>query len=102
MPRKKSQPEPKIWVATAEAIEARGVGLQQLDIDQLAANVSLFVEQMGGLLKNTPEKLGKFQFVEFEVHADISGEGQLTLLGTGAKVGAAGGIKFVFRRSPAE
>jgi len=101
MPRKKSQSQSKIWVATTQAVQARGAGLKQLDIDQLAVSVRLFVQQMGGVLKNTPEQLGKFQFVEFEVHADVTGEGQLALLGTGAKVGATGGIKFVFRRLPA-
>jgi hypothetical protein len=100
MPKRKAQPQSTIWVATAEAVEMRGGRIRQLDVDQLAVNINLFVEQMGSVLKNTPEKLGKFQFAEFEVHADITAEGQLALLGTGGKLGVMGGLKFMFRRLP--
>jgi len=102
MPKKKPQSKSTIWVATAEPVGLRGSRLQQLNVDQVAVNVNLFLGQMGNVLKSTPEKLGKFQFVEFEVYAEISGEGQLVLLGTGGKAGATGGLKFVFRRVAAQ
>jgi len=50
-------------------------------------------------LEKTPEKLGKFQFEEFEVYAEITGKGTLAILGTGGEIGATGGLRFVFRRS---
>jgi hypothetical protein len=88
-----------IWVVTGESIVTRGGGLKQLKIEELSININLFIEQMGNLLENTPQKLGKFQFEEFEVYAEVTGKGSLAILGTGGEVGATGGLRFVFRRS---
>jgi hypothetical protein len=91
-----------MWVVTSETIATRGNGgLKQLKVEELSVNVNLFLEQMGGILEKTPEKLGKFHFDEFEVYAEVTGKGTLTLLGTGGEVGATGGLRFVFRRSSA-
>jgi hypothetical protein len=97
--KKKTSSKSSLWVATAESTSVRGGFIKQIDVDQVAVNVNLFLTQMSGVLGNTPEKLGKFHLDEFEVHADISAEGQLVLLGTGGKAGITGGLKFVFRRS---
>lgn len=90
-----------IWVVTSEPIATRGGRRQAkpLKVEWLAENVNLFISQMGSLLDQTPEKVGKFQFEELEVHAEISGKGTLMLFGTGGEVGATGGLRFVFRRS---
>ncbi len=88
-----------LWVATSESVEMRGDQFQELDVDQFAVNVNVFLAQMGTVLQKAPEKMGKFQFVEFEVSAEISAEGQVILMGAGGKVGATGGIKFVFRKA---
>ncbi len=90
-----------IWVVTSEPIATRG-GRQSkpLRVEVLADNVNLFIGQMGAILEKTPEKVGKFHFEELEVHAEISGKGTLTLFGTGGEIGATGGLRFVFRRSP--
>lgn len=89
-----------IFVVTADA--ARGGGLRsRLKIEELSANVNQFLEQLGMLLGKTPERVGAFQFMEFEVHAEVSAKGTLALLGTGGEAGATGGLKFVFRRPPA-
>ena len=48
-------------------------------------NINLFIEQMGIVLEKTPEKLGKFQFDEFEVHADITAQGTIAVLGSGVQ-----------------
>ena len=66
---------------------------------QCNVKVYIFIEQMGSILEKTPEKVGKFHFDEFEVSAEITGKGSLAILGTGAEVGATGGLRFVFRRS---
>jgi len=91
-----------IWVVTSEPIATRGGGRQSkpLRVEVLADNVNLFIGQMGAILEKTPEKVGKFHFEELEVHAEISGKGTLTLFGTGGEIGATGGLRFVFRRSP--
>lgn len=54
---------------------------------------------MGTVLENTPDKLGKFQFDEFEIHADISADRTIAVLGSGVHAGVTGGLKFTFRRS---
>jgi hypothetical protein len=91
-----------LWVVTSEPIATRGTGIKQakpLKVEVLAENVNLFIGQMGTILENTPEKLGKFNFEELEVHAEINGKGTVSLLGTGGEIGAAGGLRFVFRRT---
>src|SRR5437588_9485431 len=91
-----------IFVVTSEAVEATRGGPKQtrpLKVGDLAVNINLFIEQIGGILETTPEKLGKFQFEELEVHAEITGKGSIALLGTGGELGAAGGLRFTFRRS---
>ena len=95
----------EILVVTSEITESTRGGPKQakaLKVEELTVNVNLFIEQIGSILKNTPEKLGKFHFEELEVHAEITGKGTIALFGTGGELGAAGGLKFTFRRSPVE
>jgi len=89
-----------ILVVTSDSVVTRGGGVKPLEVDKLSVNINLFIEQMGSLLEKTPEKLGKFHFDEFEVHAEVTGKGTLAILGTGGEIGATGGLRFVFRRSP--
>jgi hypothetical protein len=87
-----------IIVVTSEEGMVRGGTSRRLNAEELSVNVNLFLEQMSGVLEKAPTQIGKFQFAEFEVHADITAKGSLALLGTGGEVGASGGLKFVFRR----
>jgi hypothetical protein len=90
-----------IMVVAADPGTVRGrMPPTKLNVDELSVNVSLFLEQMGSVLDKAPESLGSLQFVEFEVSAEISAKGTLSLLGSGGEAGATGGIKFVFRRAP--
>ncbi|GIL15503.1 MAG: hypothetical protein BroJett039_06760 [Chloroflexota bacterium] len=77
----------------------RGGNLRELKVEELSVNVTLFLEQMDRVLSKTPERLGEFQFVEFEVSAEVTAKGMLAILGTGGEAGATGGLKFVFRRA---
>jgi hypothetical protein len=91
-----------IWVVTSEPIATRGTGIKQakpLKVEVLAENINLFIGQMGTVLEKTPEKLGKFNFEELEVYAEITGKGTISLFGTGGEIGATGGLRFVFRRT---
>jgi hypothetical protein len=88
-----------IWVVTGENVATRSGGMKQLKVEELTLNVNLFIEQMGSILEKTPEKVGKFQFDEFEVSAEITGKGSLAILGTGGEIGVTGGFRFVFRRA---
>ena len=91
-----------IWVVISESIATRGTGTKQakpLKVDVLAENINVFIGQMGTILEKTPEKLGKFNFEELEVHAEVNGKGSIMLFGIGGEVGATGGLRFVFRRT---
>lgn len=88
-----------ILVMTGEATLTRGGGVQQLEVEKLAVNVNLFVQQLGKVLESTPEKLGNFSFDEFEIHAEISADGTIAVLGSGVHAGVGGGLRFVFRRA---
>lgn len=89
-----------IWIVTSEVVATRGGGrLKQQNVDELSVNINVFLEQMGSVLEKTPEKIGKFHFDEFEVHAEVTSQGTLAVLGTGLQAGVAGGLRFVFRRS---
>ena len=88
-----------IWIITGESAATRGGRLKQQNIDELSVSINLFLEQIGNVLEKTPEKLGKFHFEEFEVHAEVTAQGTIAVLGTGLQAGATGGLRFVFRRS---
>lgn len=94
----------EILILTGDPVAnaTRGAGAQHLKIDELIVNVNIFVQQMGKVLENTPEKVGKFHFDEFEIYADITADGKIALLGTGVQAGASAGMHFTFRRSMPE
>ena len=88
-----------IWIVTSEPTATRGGGrLKQQNVDELSVNINLFLEQMGNVLEKTPDKIGKFHFQEFEVHAEVTAQGTIAVLGTGLQASATGGLRFVFRR----
>ncbi len=89
-----------IWVVTGDSIAmTRGGGTKQLKVEELSININLFLEQIGNILEKTPEKVGKFRLDEFEVHAEITAQGTIAVLGTGVQAGGSGGLRFVFRHS---
>lgn len=69
-----------------------------LQVDELAVNVNLFLDNMQSVLEETPEKVGKFQLTEVSVSAEITGEGKVVLCGVGGEIGVSGGLEFVFKR----
>lgn len=71
----------------------------EIDVDQLAVNINLFLDQMGKVVTKTPDTVGKFQLAEIQVSAEITGKGQIVLWGVGGEIGGGGGIKFVFKKS---
>jgi translation initiation factor 2 beta subunit (eIF-2beta)/eIF-5 len=78
----------------------RKVTETKVEIEKLSNHIDNFIKQIGKSLEKTPDKIGDFQFVELEVHAEISAKGTLKLMGTGIETGTTGGLKFVFRRLP--
>jgi hypothetical protein len=93
--------EDTILIITGDQVGTRAGGFKSLKVEELAANVRLFIKQIGHVLEQTPKTLGDFHFEELEISAEITAKGSLAILGTGGEVGGTGGLRFVFRRSPA-
>lgn len=97
---KQTQGAEKIWVVVNDDMAiTRGGGPKQLPVQELTVNITNFLEQISVVLDNTPETLGKFHLDELEIHAEITAQGAIALLGTGLQAGTSGGLRFVFRRS---
>ena len=73
-------------------------GAVNLKIEALQANVDQFLDKVGGLVKSCPKYVGEFRLDGVEIHAEINGEGQVGLLGTGVTAGATAGITFVLSK----
>lgn len=73
----------------------------KLMVDVFSENVNIFISQMDEVLEKTPNNLSTFQFVEFEITAEVNGKGQIVIMGTGGEVGITSGVKFIFRKLPA-
>jgi hypothetical protein len=93
--------EPMTPYTTRGGQDGKRTSKQPLKVEELTTNVNIFIQQLGKVLESTPDTLGKFHFEEFEIHADISADGTLAILGSGVHAGASSGLKFVFRRSSA-
>ena len=88
-----------IWVMTATTFDERGdLFSREIDVQVLADRVSVFVSQLDLILASVPESSHGFVLSEFTVSAEISGEGDLRILGSGIKTGLKGGLTFTFAR----
>jgi hypothetical protein len=93
------EPQDYLWVATVDDDASRkGIFKAKIEVETLADNMTLFIEQIDQILAKTPASVQKFQLVEFQVEAQISAKGQLVLLGTGGEIGGSGALKFTFRK----
>ena len=104
MPEKKT-----VWVVSAEPESSqplrRGVPVRAgasvakaLEVEVLKENLTRFLLVLQEMLPAEIADVGDFRLEEVEVNAEITGEGSLMLLGTGARASGLGGIKFVLRR----
>jgi hypothetical protein len=95
-----SESKNTISVRTADAADVRKAGIRprELEVDVLAENVNVFLVHVDQILQKAPENVGKFRLTEFTVSAEISGKGELTLMGTGVEAGVQGGLTFKFER----
>ncbi len=73
----------------------------QVSVKKVEAKMTEFLQAMGGLLSRArqqiPEDSG-MQLDEVELAVEISGEGEVKLLGTGGKAGTKGAITLKFKR----
>jgi hypothetical protein len=98
--------EKTIWIITEEDVEGQKglyggyVNRSPLSAEQLKTNMKEFLDVMQEIFTqaNRPIDLG-MQLDELELSVEISGKGQVSLLGTGGEAGAKGAIKLKFKRN---
>lgn len=87
-----------ILVYTTGPTSVRSGFTREINVNALSKQVNLFLAQVENIIDESPSEVGKFRFTEFTVSAEISAEGNLMLVGAGAKAGAKGGLVFKFER----
>ncbi len=89
----------------AERVE-RGLGdrvlkraVSAVSVSALKDNMQAFFRQLQEIVGPGKETIGAFELSQIEVTAQVTGDGKVCLLGTGAKIEVQGGIKFVLKRT---
>lgn len=100
-----------IWIVTSDTIapsdssrsyrevaQEKGV---KVPLSELEQNMSHFLQSVGQIFRQAEQqtsRLSGIQLDEIELSVEISGEGEIKLIGTGGKAGGKGGIKLKFKR----
>jgi hypothetical protein len=113
-----------LWIVTAEDIhpsnhEAKGdsssknpwstyqgareatVQLRQVSVQKLETELSKFLNVIGGLFNRAQEAVNQqtgLKLDEIELSVEITGDGEIKLLGTGIKTGTKGGLTLKFKK----
>jgi len=74
--------------------------MHSVSVCVLKENMQCFFDQMKEVLASETDPIGAFQISQIDIFAQISGQGQVALMGSGAKTEAQGGIKFTLCRIP--
>jgi hypothetical protein len=70
-----------------------------VSVSALKENMQAFFRQLQEIVGPGKETIGAFELSQIEVTAQVTGDGKVCLLGTGAKIEVQGGIKFVLNRT---
>ena len=70
------------------------IGLQQIPVDRLKANLIGVTESLLKALKDI-KQVGKYKLKEVEIEVEVSADGGVSLIGT-ASLGGKGAIKLTF------
>ncbi|MDB9526134.1 hypothetical protein PN498_09065 [Oscillatoria sp. CS-180] len=68
---------------------------------KLEQGMADFLQTMGRVIKNAQARateLGNMELDEIELSVEVNGEGQLSLLGSGTKVGGSGAMTLHFKK----
>ncbi len=74
-------------------------GVSAVSVSALKENMQMFFRQLQEIVGPGKETIGAFELSQIEVTAQVTGDGKVCLLGTGAKIEIQGGIKFVLKRT---
>lgn len=66
--------------------------------DTLKEEVGNLMVSIGDVLDSASDQIGKYQLQTVEIKAEITGEGKVSILGSGGSLSATGGITFSFER----
>lgn len=80
----------------------RGVEVPAVKLEQGMSDFLQVVGRVLGHVQNRSQELAGMELDEIELSVEINGEGQLSLLGTGGKVGGSSGMTLKFKRSQAQ
>lgn len=75
-----------------------GVQAMTVGLDQLGDNLVDFIDKVGVMLARVGERERKFRVEKVEVQAQVSAQGQVGFMGTGAKAGGGASLKIVLER----
>lgn len=78
--------------------EVMVTGRKQVDVAKLKQEMKGFVQAMREMLDEADPPGSEIRLDEVELSVEINGEGQVSLLGTGGKVGGKGTMTFKFKR----
>ncbi|MHC5611953.1 MAG: Pepco domain-containing protein [Nostoc sp.] len=73
----------------------------RVSVDKLEQEMSHFLQVVGQMFQRAEQQvnaLSGIQLDEIELSVEISGEGEVKLIGNGAKAGGKGAIKLKFKR----
>lgn len=87
-----------IMLVSAEA-DTRSRATRELPVELLSTNVNIFIGQLGQIVDKAPSALRSYELEEISFTAEVTGKGQLSLLGSGASLETKGGLTFTFKRS---
>lgn len=86
-------------------LRERGIGggstkkmIKAVGVKELKENIRNFFSQLNEILIIGDDKVGEFTVDQVEVSAQITGEGKICLLGSGAKMSVNGGLTFILTR----
>jgi hypothetical protein len=101
---KAGTPSRNPWTQGKEVATAARKGVK-VSTQKLEAEMSRFLQVVGGLFDRAQQQVNRqsgLKLDEIELTVEINGEGEVKLLGNGAKVGSKGGITLKFKRVDAE
>ena len=73
---------------------------RKVEVTKLKQEMRGFIQAMRECLDEADTDDSKIRLDEVEVSVEVNGEGQLSLFGTGGKVGGKGSLTFKFKRQP--
>ncbi|NQV32220.1 MAG: hypothetical protein HQ515_05970 [Phycisphaeraceae bacterium] len=74
--------------------------IRAVSVSLLNENMEAFFKQLQKIVTPAQEAIGAFELSQVEVTVQVTGEGKVCLLGTGAKMELQGGLKFILKRTP--